>query len=168
MKTEEIILGNFQLKYPLEHLAPLDQILFLDIETTGFLSSESAIYLIGSAFYSEGNWIIRQWFAQSPDEEHELIRSFLDFAKKFSYLIHYNGNSFDLPFVKRKASQYGLNCRFNEMEGLDIYRRIAPYKNFLKLSDCKLKTVELFLGVKREDTYGGGELIRKKKSGEKK
>ena len=43
MKTEEIILGNFQLKYPLEHLAPLEQILFLDIETTGFISSESAI-----------------------------------------------------------------------------------------------------------------------------
>ena len=43
MKTEEIILGNFQLKYPLERLAPLDQILFLDIETTGFLSSGSSI-----------------------------------------------------------------------------------------------------------------------------
>ena len=77
MKTEEIILGNFQLKYPLERLAPLDRILFIDIETTGFLSSESAIYLIGCAFYSEGNWVIRQWFAQSPDEEAELIRSFL-------------------------------------------------------------------------------------------
>ena len=35
MKTEEIILGNFQLKYPLEHLAPLEQILFLDIEKIG-------------------------------------------------------------------------------------------------------------------------------------
>lgn len=160
MKTEEIILGNFQLKYPLEHLAPLEQILFLDIETTGFISSESAVYLIGCVFYSEGNWIIRQWFAQSPDEEPELIRTFLAFAQKYSYLIHYNGNSFDLPFIKRKASQYGLTCKFNEMEGLDIYRRIAPYKNFLKLSDCKLKTVELFLKVKREDTFSGGELIR--------
>ena len=30
MKTEEIILNNFILKYPIERLAPLDQILFLD------------------------------------------------------------------------------------------------------------------------------------------
>ncbi len=43
MKTEEIIFGNFRLKYPLERLAPLNQILFLDIETTGFLSSDSSI-----------------------------------------------------------------------------------------------------------------------------
>ena len=160
MKTEEIILGNFNLKYPLERLAPLNQILFLDIETTGFLSSGSSIYLIGCAFYSEGNWIIRQWFAQSPDEEAELIKSFLSFAGNYSYLIHYNGNTFDLPFIKNKAAKYGLPCSFTNMEGLDIYRRIMPYKNFLKLPDCKLKTIELFLGISREDTYNGGELIK--------
>ncbi len=160
MKTEEIILGNFQLKYPLERLAPLDQILFLDIETTGLLSSGSMIYLIGCAFFSEGNWTIRQWFAQAPEEEPELIRSFLSFAEDYTYLIHYNGNSFDLPFIKHKADQYSLPCDFSKIEGLDIYRRIAPYKNFLKLSDCKLKTIERFLGIKREDTYSGGELIQ--------
>ncbi len=160
MKTEEIILGNFNLKYPLEQLTPLDQILFLDIETTGFLSSGSAIYLIGCAFYSEGNWMIRQWFAQTPDEEGELIESFLSFASKFSYLVHYNGNTFDLPFLMQKAEKYELPCNFEDMEGLDIYRRIAPYKNFLKLPDCKLKSIEQFLGIKREDTYSGGELIQ--------
>lgn len=160
MKTEEIILGNFQLKYPLERLAPLNQVLFLDIETTGLLSSGSIIYLIGCAFYSEGNWVIRQWFAQSPDEEAELIRSFLSFAQGYTYLIHYNGNSFDLPFIKHKAEQYGIPCNFSNIDGLDIYRRLMPYKNFLKLSDCKLKSVERFLGIKREDTCQGGELIQ--------
>ena len=159
MKTEEIILGNFQLNYPLERLAPLNQILFLDIETTGLLSSGSMIYLIGCVFHSEGNWIIRQWFAQSPEEEAELIKAFLSFAQNYTYLIHYNGNSFDLPFIKHKADQYGLICDFSQTEGLDIYRRIIPYKNFLKLSDCKLKTIERFLGISREDTYSGRELI---------
>lgn len=160
MKTEEVILGNFQLKYPLERLAPLDQILFLDIETTGFLSSGSSLYLIGCVFFSEGNWIIRQWFAQSPEEESELIKSFFAFAEKYTYLIHYNGNSFDLPFLKQKSEKYGISYDFSQKEGLDIYRRISPYKIFLKLPDCKLKTVELFLGIEREDRYNGGELIQ--------
>ena len=56
MKTEEIILNNFILKYPIERLAPLDQILFLDIETTGLSADNSQLYLIGCAFYKEGNW----------------------------------------------------------------------------------------------------------------
>lgn len=160
MKTEEIILGNFSLKYPLELLTPLNQILFLDIETTGFLSSGSAVYLIGCAFYSEGNWIVKQWFAQTPDEESELVKAFLSFASKYTYLVHYNGNTFDLPFLIHKAEKYGYPCNFENMSGLDIYRRIAPYKNFLKLPDCKLKTVEQFLGIKREDTFSGGDLIQ--------
>lgn len=160
MKTEEIVLGNFRLKYPLERLAPISQILFLDIETTGLLSSGSMVYLIGCAFYSEGNWIIKQWFAQSPEEEGELIKSFLSFAQNYTYLIHYNGNSFDLPFIRQKAAKYGIACDFGRLEGLDLYRRILPYKNFLKLPDCKLKSVERFLGIQREDTYNGGELIR--------
>ena len=58
MKTEEIILNNFILKYPIERLAPLDQILFLDIETTGLSADNSQLYLIGCAFYKEGNWQI--------------------------------------------------------------------------------------------------------------
>lgn len=83
MKTEETILGNFKLEYPLENLAPLDQILFLDIETTGFLAASSTLYLIGCAYYTEGNWIIRQWFAQTPDEEAELLKAFLIFQHNF-------------------------------------------------------------------------------------
>ena len=160
MKIEETILNSFALNYPLERLAPLDQILFLDIETTGFTAASSQLYLIGCAFYREGNWHIKQWFAQSPEEEPELLKAFFSFARDFSYLMHYNGNAFDLPYLKQKVIAYELPSSFHGFEGIDIYRRISPYKNFLKLPNCKLKTIEYFLGIARDDTYGGGELIQ--------
>ena len=160
MKTEEIILNNFQLKYPLERLALLPDILFLDIETTGFLTGSSSIYLIGCAYYEDGNWKLRQWFAQTPDEESEILSAFLTFAEPYSYLIHYNGNTFDLPFLRKKADKYGISYTLSSKKGLDIFRRITPYKNFLKLPDCKLKTIESFLGIHREDIYTGGQLIQ--------
>lgn len=159
MKTEEIILNSFTLKYPLERLAPLNQILFLDIETTGFNAASSNLYLIGCAYYAEGNWKIRQWFAQSSEEEPELLKAFFTFAEHYSFLIHFNGNTFDLPYLKQKLSLYDLPYSFSKFEGVDIYRRIAPYKSFLKLPNCKQKTIEYFLGVSREDTFNGGELI---------
>ena len=159
MKTEEIILNNFTLNYPLERLAPLEQVLFLDIETTGLSAGSSQLYLIGCAFYREGNWQIRQWFAQSPEEEPELIKAFFNFAQSFSYLLHYNGNTFDLPYLKQKVFGFGFSYDFSRFKGIDIYRRIFPYKNFLKLPNCKQKTVEYFLGIARDDTYNGGELI---------
>lgn len=159
MKTEEIILNNFILKYPIERLAPLDQILFLDIETTGLSADNSQLYLIGCAFYKEGNWQIRQWFAQSAEEEPELLKSFFTFAADYSFLIHYNGNSFDLPYLRKKLLQYQLPYDFSQFEGIDIYKRIHPYRGFLKLPNCKQKTVESFLNIRREDRYTGGELI---------
>lgn len=159
MKTEEIILNNFELNYPLDKLASLEDILFIDIETTGFLSSSSAIYLIGCAFYRENNWIIKQFFASDLEDESKILSSFFDFAKNFHFLIHYNGNTFDLPFIKNKAEKYGLNNTIENMDGIDIYRRINTYRNFLKLPDCKLKTIELYLNIERDDTYSGGELI---------
>lgn len=160
MKSEEILLNNFELSYPLDKLAPLSDILFLDIETTGFLSANSSIYLIGCAYYEYGNFKIKQWFAQTPEEEQVVLQAFLQFAENFSYLIHYNGNTFDLPFLKKKAEKYEIPFNLLEKKGLDIYRRITPYKNFLKISDCKLKTIERFLGIIRDDTYSGGELIQ--------
>lgn len=38
MKKSEETLEDFAISYPLDKLAPLEQVLFLDIETTGFTS----------------------------------------------------------------------------------------------------------------------------------
>lgn len=159
MKTEEIILNNFNLRYPLENLNSIENILFLDIETTGFLSSSSSIYMIGCAFFKDDNWVIKQFFADNIDEEKQLLISFFEYVSDFDFLIHFNGNTFDLPFINAKAQKYDLANPLQSKNGLDIYRRILPYKNMLKLPDCKLKTIELFLNINREDEYSGGELI---------
>lgn len=147
------------LNYPLEQIAPLDKILFLDIETTGFTAKSSWLYLIGTAYCEDGKWYIKQWFASNYEEEAEILSAFFNFAMKYTHLIHFNGNNFDLPFLLQKCAQYGLPYNFNRFEGIDIYRRIAPYKAFLRLPNCKLKTLEQFLNIERKDAYNGGELI---------
>jgi len=159
MKSEERIINNFKLNYPIDKLANIQDVLFLDIETTGFLSSNSSIYLIGCAFYNDDNWVIKQFFANDKDEEKQLLVSFFDFAKNYRYLIHFNGNTFDLPFINAKAEKYELFNPLSDCIGTDLYRRILPYKNLLKLNNCKQKTLEEFLDINREDRYSGGELI---------
>lgn len=159
MKTDDAIIENLEVQYPLEKLAPPDQILFLDIETTGFTPRTSYLYLIGCAYYSDGCWRTRQWFAQSYMEEFQIITAFFEFAASYKYLIHFNGNNFDLPFIQHKCEQLHLPYNFDGFEGLDIYKRVSFYKYFLKLPNCKQKTIEKFLGIEREDAFTGGELI---------
>lgn len=148
-----------KLKYPLDKIAPLENILFLDIETTGFTAKSSSLYLIGTAYYEAGKWYVKQWFASNYEEEAQILSAFFNFAMKYTHLIHFNGNNFDLPYMLQRCAQYDLPYNFNHFEGIDIYRRLAPYKTCLHLPNCKLKTFEQFLGIERTDTYSGGELI---------
>ena len=159
MHIENENLNSFKPSYPLETIAPPEGSLFLDIETTGLSAQNCQIYLIGVAYHAANHWHIRQWFAENADEEADIIRAFFDFAQRFNHLIHFNGNTFDLPFIKKRGMAQGVAASFEHFTGLDIYRRITPYRRLLGLKDCKQKSVEAFLGIERVDTLSGGDLI---------
>lgn len=159
MRTINQTLENFTVQYPLERIAPLEKLLFIDIETTGFTAKSSSLYLIGTAFYDSDRWHIRQWFAENYDDEQSVLNDFFSFAADYTHLIHFNGNNFDLPYLLQKCEMHKLSHNFDSFEGIDIYKRISPYKFFLHTPNCKQKTLEDLLGVDREDTYNGGDLI---------
>lgn len=159
MRISEETIENFSVSYPLERLAPLERILFLDIETTGFTARSSYLYLIGCAYYLAGKWRTIQWLAENTDQEKEIITAFFEFSKLYRCLIHFNGNNFDLPFITQKCEQLSLPCNLDRFQGIDLYKRVAPYKYFLKLPNCKQRTLEQFLGIDRKDVFSGGELI---------
>lgn len=159
MRIEELKLENYNMAYPLDKIAPLEKILFLDIETTGFAAPNSSLYLVGAAFYQTGYWCIKQWFAEDYSEEKDVLEAFFSFSTAYTHLIHFNGNNFDLPYLLQKCAQYELPYNFDAFEGIDLYKRISPYKFFLNTPNCKQKTLETFLGIKRRDMYNGGQLI---------
>ncbi|MCM1027810.1 MAG: ribonuclease H-like domain-containing protein [Roseburia sp.] len=159
MRISEETIENFSVSYPLERLAPLERILFLDIETTGFAARSSSLYLIGCAYYLAGKWRTIQWLAENPSQEKEILTAFFEFSRLYRCLIHFNGNNFDLPYITQKCEQLSLPYNFEHFQGVDLYKRVAPYKYFLKLPNCKQRTLEQFLGLQRKDVFTGGELI---------
>lgn len=159
MRTINQTLDNFIIQYPLERIAPLDKLLFIDIETTGFTAKSSSLYLIGAAYFYSGCWHIKQWFAENYNDEQSVLNDFFSFARDYTHLVHFNGNNFDLPYLLQKCEMYKLPHNFDKFEGIDIYKRISPYKSFLHTPNCKQKTLEELLGIDREDIYSGGDLI---------
>ncbi len=137
----------------------MEDILFIDIETTGLSPRNSELYLIGAGFYKDGKWMVSQFFAQSTAQEEEVLSAFSDFSRSFSKLVHFNGDRFDIPFLQHKYEEYKLSDPFEKMESFDLYKHVKGYKTALGLPDCKQKTIELFLGIDREDKYDGGKLI---------
>lgn len=85
-----------------------EQVLFFDIETTGFSPDSSYVYLIGCAFLHNGVPTLRQWFLDDLSEEKRLVREFGAFAADFTMLVHYNGTTFDIPYLQKKAHRLRL------------------------------------------------------------
>lgn len=147
--------------YPLERIAPLESILFFDIETTGFSGDISNLYLIGCTFYQKetANWHMIQWFADTKDSEPDLLTAFFTLLKGYSTLIHFNGDLFDIPYLLKRCRHYHLDYDFSQVTSIDIYRKIRPYKKLLGLKSLKQKSIEQFLGIDRTDRCSGGQLI---------
>ena len=132
---------------------------FFDIETTGFRAASSHLYLIGAAFRTEDGWTIRQFFAGRPQEEAELLRAFSSFLRPFSTLIHFNGDRFDIPYLREKYEQYALPDPLEGLVSVDLYHDFRPLKKRLSLSHMNQKSLEHYIGIGREDQYDGGTLI---------
>ncbi|MDD3253198.1 MAG: ribonuclease H-like domain-containing protein [Lachnospiraceae bacterium] len=145
--------------YPLERIGRLSELLFFDIETTGFSGDYSNLYLIGCTYCREGAWHLIQWFADTADSEADILHEFFHFLEQYQILIHFNGDGFDIPYLMKRCRKLGLPYDFSKVTSIDIYRRIKPYRSFLGLESMKQKAIEQFLGVSRTDCYSGGQLI---------
>lgn len=136
-----------------------EKALIFDIETTGFSPKSACVYLIGCAFRKGGGFCVEQYFADSPSEEGEILTAFLAVLDGFDTLISFNGAGFDIPFLRARCERFGLLERFEKLHHLDLYRSVSGLKFLFRLPDCRQKTVERFLELRREDKADGGDLI---------
>lgn len=147
------------LNYPLHEVSDLTRVAYFDIETTGFSAETTYLYLIGCIYYENSSFYIIQWFSEEIKEESLLLTSFFQFLSQYDVLIHYNGTGFDIPYITKKCRQLNLPYSFDNLESLDIYKKIIPYKNLLQLKSYKQKAIEEFLEINRKDTLNGEQLI---------
>ena len=78
---------------------------------------------------------------------------------RYDTIIEYNGDRFDLPYLRDKYEAYGMEDPFQHCRTVDLYHEIRPFKKALGLTKLNQKSVEKFLSITREDPYNGGELI---------
>lgn len=131
-----------------------------DIETTGLNSKYCKVILIGILYNFENKTIIKQYFASSEEDEKELLLSFVKDINDFDYHISFNGISFDIPFLNSRFKKHEIDFYIDKSKDIDILRIVKPHKEKLSLSDCKLKTLERYIGIQREDTISGKESVK--------
>ena len=136
------------------------KIAVFDIETAGLSSQKDMI--ISASFIDEDGENLRQYFCDDPQAEYLLITKILEEFESLDAVISYNGDSFDLPFVKARAKKYSMDDDFPKLWSIDVYKILRNYWMAGKLlPSLSQSSVEKSLGIDscRTDTIDGGECI---------
>ena len=135
--------------------------IFFDIETTGFAAKNTHLYMIGVLYVcpNTNTFNTIQWFLDDYNDEEKIISSFFEFTKNYSILMHFNGKGFDIPYLEAKAETYNIHFNFDSYEHIDLYKIASKIKHLFKTENIKLKTLEQFFDLHRDDEFSGKELI---------
>jgi uncharacterized protein YprB with RNaseH-like and TPR domain len=143
---------------------PISECIFFDIETTGLSKTKHMIYLIGACFFKHNTWHANQYLATGLEDEEFILKAFFELIKSKKYLLHFNGTTFDIPFISHKAKHYNMESPITLTEhtivSIDLYKLFTKFKNYLNFKNYKLTTIETNLNIHRKDSYSGAELIK--------
>ncbi|MBE6032396.1 MAG: hypothetical protein E7224_04310 [Clostridiales bacterium] len=138
------------------------RVAIFDIETTGLDYRRNRVILAAFLFLEENGFSGVQYFANDVAmEEEEVLRACAEEFKNIDVLITYNGNRFDLPFLKTRAMVWEVPFLMNVFS-LDMYRVVRNYSTLGQfLPNLKQKTVENYLGLTedRKDEIDGAESV---------
>lgn len=138
-----------------------EDMLFFDIETTGLSAARDPVYCIGCGYKDGGSLTTELLFAESAAEEPQIIRAFQERLSGFPTVITFNGSTFDIPFLKKRAALLGGDLSldpFFRRTHIDLYREARFLNRILRLPSCRQRNIEQFLGYLRRDPFTGGQL----------
>ncbi|RKX24913.1 MAG: hypothetical protein DRP45_07150 [Candidatus Zixiibacteriota bacterium] len=162
--------GECRLEYP-EHAAsvrascfasldvegeiPLEDLIFLDTETTGLGGAGAVAFLIGCGSITAQGFEIRQYLLPDYSDEAAMLEFLLSEFDEKKGIVSYNGAAFDLNLLRDRMiiNRVGreIPCRFH-FDLLHSARRF--YKR--RIRDCSLTNVEReIFGFHRTDDIPG-------------
>lgn len=117
----------------------------IDIETMGL--SERPIILIGLAKPLGNKICTSQFLLTDIQDEPAAIWALTSQLKPSTSLITFNGRSFDIPYIRQRLAYYGLDAALDNPHFDVLHFTRRAFKG--RLPDCRLETVENYMGVKR-------------------
>lgn len=130
----------------------LEDILFLDTETTGLSGGTGTIaFLVGVGWFRGTVFHSRQFFLPDFSHEEAMLVSLSELAKKFKVVMTFNGASFDLPLLRTRALMNRLKDPCRTLVSWDL---LVPGRRLWNgfFPNCRQQTLEKNLLKMRRST----------------
>ena len=137
----------------------LDTTCFLDTETTGLSGGAGTVaFLVGVGYRMGDGFCVDQFFMSDYSDEPEMLVELSRLLERFSSVVTFNGNRFDLPLISTRCLMNRLPDCVKPMQPLDLLlasRRLWK----IRLGSCRLANLEeRVLGIPREGDLPGSEV----------
>jgi uncharacterized protein YprB with RNaseH-like and TPR domain len=136
----------------------LEQLVFLDTETTGLAGGAGTlVFLVGVGAFSDGRFRLHQYFLRDPGEEAALLYALQEDLESARGFVTFNGKAFDVPLIEMRYV-IGLKRQWS-LSSWPHFDLLFPARRLWQrvLPDCTLSTLEREIcGVDRtgEDVPG--------------
>ena len=138
----------------------VNDMLFIDTETTGLAGGMGTIpFLIGAAYFEGGQLQLEQWLLEEPGREAPLLRALAHRMRQRRCLVTYNGKSYDWPLLRNRFV-------LNRIAAISPARHLDLVHGARRLFKRRLKNVRLIdleervLGFKRQNDVAGALIPR--------
>jgi uncharacterized protein YprB with RNaseH-like and TPR domain len=121
-----------------------DEILVLDLETTGLGRGETLAFMIGLGYYEDDQFVVEQIFLPDPDAEVSSFDRLITLLQSKSVLITFNGKTFDVPVLESRLLYHQIWLNLRAMKHIDLLH-IARRLWKRKLPSCALETIEFYV-----------------------
>jgi uncharacterized protein YprB with RNaseH-like and TPR domain len=120
----------------------MEDIVFLDTETTGLAGGTGTVaFLIGLGYIEENGLVVDQFLMRDFDEEYPMLQAIMDLLRRFKVLVTFNGKSFDWPLLETRLIYSRLrpiSWEDSHLDLLHVARRL--WSN--RLENCSLISLE--------------------------
>lgn len=120
----------------------------LDIETSGVSRINSKVLVIG-ILSSDGEFV---QYAITDENEEKALLSSISKMLDGKHIITFNGDIFDIPFIKSRMAFYGLEP-FTEEASFDIRKYLIKNKYITDIEKFSLKELEIYHNIKRFEEF---------------
>ncbi len=129
----------------------------LDITATGRYWRSSRLEQISLIVYDDSKsnlnetiWHEVIWTSEKESDEYDMLTELAAALSGIRKIITFNGNSFDIPHLKRKYEAYGMEDPFYQKDYRDLYLEYRELYVILGLPSRKLNDYAEFLKLKPE------------------
>ena len=135
----------------------------LDIEATGLDPSRCKVCLIALLVQTDSGVRITQFLAENHYEEYKVLEAAVSFLERegIDYLITFNGQAYDIPFVNRRLESNFSESRLDFFD-FDLYRFLRRGTDLRKrIGSMSQKALEDYYGIysERKDIISGRESV---------